>query len=264
MLIQRFVSVHTELEHLNEELEDRVARRTGELRDSLKEKDRILGIVAHDLKNPIGAIKVTTDLIQMDYNDNRMESIEEYLGIIYEAVHQSMENIEALLSMARLDEMDVSLNTEKVDLASFLNSFLSLYEVQAREKQITFTHQIPQEAMIVSINKSMFTRVIDNLLSNALKFTPANGKVNLQTSSSSDTIQISITDSGIGIPDTLQERVFQRFGPAGRPGTRNEKSTGLGLSIVKTIVEKHGGKVWLKSQEGIGSTFFVEIPSGAD
>lgn len=261
LLVQQFVSVHSGLEQLNARLEERVRSRTEELQASLRDKDRILGVVAHDLKNPVTAIKASSDILKLECKGAADDFAREVLGIIDEAVARSESNIDELLNMARLDDTTRPLFTEEVDLAEFLDVTCRAYKTRAHEKHIRFTHDVPPVPLMVRINKSMFTRVVDNLLSNAMKFTPEGGAVALTAQRTASGVRIVISDSGIGIPNALQAHVFERFGPASRPGTNKERSTGLGLSIVKGVVDRHGGTVQFESVEGKGTTFIVDVAS---
>ena len=113
---------------------------------------------------------------------------------------------------------------------------------------------------MVNINTDKFTRVIDNILTNALKFTPLGGKININISKSNTIALLKIEDNGIGIPLHLQALIFDKFTTAGRRGTSGEKSLGLGMSICKKIVALHQGKIWFESKDNTGTTFFIELP----
>ena len=114
--------------------------------------------------------------------------------------------------------------------------------------------------LFCSINKTKFSRVIDNLITNAIKFTPSNGSVVVAIQPDTRGVVLKFHDTGIGIPSSLKAGLFEPFTASGRTGTANEHSTGLGLSIAKKIVESHAGEIWFESEEGEGSTFFLRLP----
>jgi signal transduction histidine kinase len=261
LLARKFAAVYARLEELNEELDKKVRDRTAELQASNVQKDRIIGAVAHDLKNPIGAILLTTTLLERSGPQGTTGlSFAESTNLIKQACSQAMNTITTLLDQARARETGAALSAEKVELAAFARTSFNLYQVRAREKGLSLEFDKPKGPVFVRINKSSFTRVIDNILSNAIKFTPANGRVVLRVEPGIDRARLVVADTGIGIPPDIRESVFAPFTTAGRQGTGREASTGLGLSIARDIVEKHGGRIWFESEEGSGTTMYVEIP----
>lgn len=124
----------------------------------------------------------------------------------------------------------------------------------------TFQLFTNQKAIFFEIDEPKFMQAINNLLSNAIKFTPDGGVINLRLEERADKVLIQVEDNGIGVPDHLQEKIFEKFSKARRPGLKGEPSTGLGMSIIKTIIEWHGGRIWLESEENKGTTFFIELP----
>jgi signal transduction histidine kinase len=126
-------------------------------------------------------------------------------------------------------------------------------------RQICFT-KTPQP-VYAALNKERFNRVIDNLVSNAVKFTPQNGQINLELFPQNGQLQLQISDNGIGIPQNLQPFLFERFTKARRTGLQGEESTGLGLSITQQLVQKHGGSIVVKSSEKQGTAFQITLPT---
>ncbi len=227
---------------------------------TLKAKDRIIGIVAHDLKNPIGTIQGFMYLIRSELGGSISGEIKEYLDTSAQACENAMENIGELVEAAELDQAERKYETELIELKMFLQSMVRAYKAKAIEKKISLSLQSRHEMVHVNINKTKCTRMMDNLLSNAIKFSKENGKINVGLETKPDTAVTSVSDTGIGIPSELHELIFDKFTTAGRPGTKKETSTGLGLSIVKRIVEKHSGNIWFESRENIGTTFNIELP----
>jgi signal transduction histidine kinase len=260
LLAQKFVSVHNRMEDLNAVLEQRVDERTAELELSNRQKDKMISVIAHDLNNPITAINITTSLMEICTKNNEFKSLGEYTAIIKQACAQAMNTMADVLRQARTRETEAITVTATVDLVTFLGSLYRQYQVRAHEKGVNLVYNEAQAPVFVSVNTSGLTRVIDNLFSNALKFTPPNGRIVISAQAKQSNAIIMVQDTGIGIPDEIKGAVFQRFTSAGRQGTDHEASTGLGLSIARDIVEKHNGRIWFESTKGQGTTFHVELP----
>lgn len=137
-----------------------------------------------------------------------------------------------------------------------------LFSAKAIEYTIALTTELPDQAVWICADGRVLKQVIDNLLSNAIKFTPAEGSVTVRLSKQDDHITLSVQDSGIDIPLEMQSQLFKKFTKARRLGIHAEKTSGLGLSIVKKIIDMHRGKIYVTSQEHQGSTFTVELPVG--
>ncbi|WP_230145323.1 MULTISPECIES: sensor histidine kinase KdpD [unclassified Pedobacter] len=126
--------------------------------------------------------------------------------------------------------------------------------------QITFSCRSSKERIFAEIDEDKFMQVINNLISNSLKFTPKNGNIDVYLTESKKQILITVADNGIGIPKEYHATLFEKFTNARRNGLNGEQSTGLGMSIIKTIVEWHKGKIWFDSEENKGTKFYIELP----
>ncbi|OCX51647.1 hypothetical protein BEL04_16635 [Mucilaginibacter sp. PPCGB 2223] len=226
-----------------------------ELEVADKEKDRILRAVAHDLRNPIGGIASLTALMLMEEMDTEQK---ELLELIQSATNNSLELINEILEVTG----NTSLNTGKkqmVDINTLLSNSIELLRFKAAEKNQKIkleTLETPEELFI---NREKIWRVMSNLISNAIKFSPQGSDIYVKVINEGDNILISVTDHGIGIPDNIKNQVFNMFTQAKRAGTAGEPSFGLGLSISKQIVESHGGEIWFKSEPGNGTTFYIRL-----
>ena len=165
-----------------------------------------------------------------------------------------------LLDISLLESEDFLVQKESIELEEYLSTILSQFKRKAEEKNINLELDIRPDRLEARIDKHNFSRVIENLVTNALKFTEESGKVELNTYEEEDSIMIEVRDNGIGIPDKLKDYIFDKFSKARRLGTRGERTTGLGMSIVKMIVEKHLGQIWLESTEGVGTAFYISLP----
>jgi two-component system sensor histidine kinase VicK len=218
-------------------------------------KNDVLGMVAHDLRNPIAAIESISMIMQLDEID---EDTHDNLNMIKASCVKARSIINDLLEVARNDNSNV-LETDIIELNQLLKGFVNDWRAHHKIKNsiILVTSAIPVYARI---NTEKFHRVIDNLVSNAIKFSKENDKIELYIKPFEDEVAIEVTDHGLGIPPEILPHIFERFSKAGRKGVRGESSIGLGLSIVRQIIEKHKGKIEVDSEVMKGSTFRITLP----
>jgi signal transduction histidine kinase len=247
------------IEELNATLETKVAKRTEDLLLSNKEKDRILGVVAHDLNNKLVGVIGYLDIITDSAETISQAESQRFTNKALESSLSARDIVTDLLEYSK--QKSDTLTTEHVDIIDFIQSSIDCHTPKALDKKIELKITPVSEPIYCNVNRAKFSRVIDNLITNALKFTNSGGSIIVSVEKvASGGICISIRDSGIGIPDTLKEELFKPFSNAGRAGTAHEKSTGLGLSITKDIVDLHKGKLWFESSVGAGTTFFIWLP----
>ncbi|KAA9349476.1 tetratricopeptide repeat-containing sensor histidine kinase [Larkinella humicola] len=222
-----------------------------ELERSQQENARLMQIVAHDLRTPIGAISMAVDLLLED--QLRVHKPQYFLKMIKSSSANSLILIDNLLH----SNTTIS-KKEPVELQDFLASCVDMLELKAREKQQSI-HLEADEARIL-VDRQKMWRVISNLIANAIKFSSPESTITVRLKKRVHTVQISVQDRGIGIPASLKANIFDLFTVAKRPGTAGEKSFGMGLAISRQIVEAHQGKLWFESEENQGTTFYVELP----
>ena len=219
-------------------------------------KNQVLGMVAHDLRNPLAAVESTAMLMEMDEID---DDTRENLNIIKASCVKARGIITDLLEAARNDDLNVIEKTT-IDLNQFVRKIIDSWKIH-NETMNVFVFTSTYIPLNVEINKEKFHRVMDNLISNAMKFSKEHGKIEISLDKANGYAIIAIRDHGMGIPKEMIPQLFDRFSKAGRPGLRGEQSTGLGLNIVKQIVERHKGKIEVESVENEGTTFRVSIPA---
>ena len=212
------------------------------------QKGEILAFVAHDLRSPLNNIEMLSGFL-----------IEENLGsgeaeMILKSAKHAKEIIKDLLEVAKLDQSNLS--TEYIEIVPYLDSVIDKWKINSKRKIIL--NGIPN--LYVNIDVSKFERVMDNLISNGLKFSRENEAIEINLKHHGDKICIVVKDYGIGIPENMQELVFNQFSTAGRKGLNGENSIGLGLHISKKIIEQHHGKLLMKSKENEGTTFTILLP----
>ena len=227
-----------------------------EIKNSSREKDRILRTVAHDLRNPLGGIASLTSIMveETGYDTD----LQYQLKIIKDTSSDTLELINEILEATNTTSTD--LIKQLVEVNSLLNNSIELLRFKASEKHQEIVLDPLSSIEQLYINREMIWRVISNLISNAIKLSPVGETIQLKCVSESNNVQISVTDHGIGIPDEMKDKVFNMFTDAKRAGTIGEKSFGLGLSICKQIIEKHHGKIWFESKAGKGTTFYIRLP----
>jgi len=221
-----------------------------------EEKDRILHIVAHDLRSPIASIMMLSNVIKKSDNKEETDKVLQYM---HTACNNSLTLIAEILGAAESNnnENDVQ---ETIDVDKLVNDSVELLRVKASEKKQTFNLQLNGKEKFFIANREKINRVINNLLINAIKFSNDNKQITVTTSVKDKKVQIAVQDYGIGIPERLKDKVFERFTKAKRKGTMGEPTFGLGLSICKEITEYYNGSIWFESKENEGTTFYLEFP----
>ncbi len=223
------------------------------------EKDKFFSIIAHDLRGPLSAFVSATQIIAEEIQTMSIEDIREITLSMKTSATNIYSLLENLLEWSRLRRGVMDFAPEKFNLKKKVRECVEILSESARKKQIEVAISIPDELETFADNH-MFDTVIRNLVSNAIKFTPAGGKVSIVTCvKNSDSVEIRISDSGIGMSAELQSKLFLLNEKTSRKGTEGEPSTGLGLSLCKEFIEKNGGKIWVESEVGKGSTFFFTL-----
>lgn len=227
------------------------------LEASNREKDAILNVVAHDLRNPVGNVVFLADMMLMEGGSSMSQ--QEAFQMIRASASGALKLSDELLQVARNDKS--TLHKVSIDICELTRESIIELKYKALEKQQDLLCDTHGHPVLVNIDKEKIVRVIGNLVANAIKFTPQNGAVEVIVSNHIDTVQIKVKDNGIGIPANLLPNLFSIFSGARRKGTANEQSYGLGLSISRQIVEDHGGTLTVSSVEGQGSTFTITLPA---
>ncbi|RCH56123.1 hypothetical protein DJ568_05090 [Mucilaginibacter hurinus] len=231
-----------------------ISQKNIEIEKASNFKNEVLGMVAHDLRNPIGAVETIAMLMELDDVD---ENTQENLTMIKASCVKARSIINDLLEVARNE--NASFETQKTEVNMLLKSIVNTWRV-AKKLPNNIIFKSEQDPAYVFLNTEKFHRVIDNLVSNASKFSKETDPIEVLLSKEDNRIVIEVKDYGMGIPANMLPRIFDRFSAAGRAGIRGEQSTGLGLSIVHQIVEKHKGRIEVESEVGKGSVFRMYLP----
>ncbi len=221
-------------------------------------KDKFFTIIAHDLKSPISALRNIIELMVDSYDSFEKEDMVSILNQMNSSSKSVYNLLENLLLWARIQTGRIAFNPETVNLNYLINENINLLKLNLIEKSIKLTNSINQE-LFVNCDISMIQTVIRNLISNAIKFTPEKGNIDISFTEDSDFVTIEIKDSGVGMNYEVMKKIFRIDVNHTTLGTNNEKGTGLGLAICKDYVEMNGGKIWVKSNEGKGTSFFFNV-----
>jgi two-component system, OmpR family, sensor histidine kinase VicK len=232
-----------------------IREKNTEIENAANFKNQVLGMVAHDLRNPLAAVESAAMIMELDTFDTEMR---DNIDIIKASCVKARGIITDLLEAARNDDQS-TIETVKVDLNYFVRKIIDSWKIHNEARNQLIFNNYPEQ-LNVNINKEKFHRVMDNLISNAIKFSKENQKIEISLNHEKGFAIIWVRDNGMGIPQEMLPQLFDRFTKAGRPGVRGEQSTGLGLSIVKQIIERHKGKIEVDSVENMGSTFKISLP----
>jgi two-component system sensor histidine kinase VicK len=230
-----------------------------EIENASQVKNEILGIVAHDLRNPLAAIKTIAMMMELDKSMD--EDNQDNLQMIKASCDKATSIINDLLETVHNDignEFDV----EKTELNKFLLIVVDEW-LKNKSGHANVLYYGTKQPVYALINPEKMQRVMDNLISNAVKFSSEGDHIEISLKELNGEAHISIKDFGMGIPEVLLPFIFDRFSKASRKGRRGEESIGLGLSIVREIIRKHGGEIEVNSVEEVGTTFTIKLPQEA-
>ncbi len=223
------------------------------------DKDRLMQILAHDLRSPFNALLGFTQLMLSNLRDYSIEEIEQYLGIMQNAQQQSFDLLNDLLLWSKSQAGKLPYEPVKINFSEVCNEIISEKSFQAQQKKISIEHRF-DEPVYLNADGFMLKTILRNLISNAIHFTHENGKVILHAEKNHTKATIVISDNGVGISDENKKKLWSFDGARSSKGTNNEKGTGFGLAICKELVEKHGGSIWVESKVGEGSDFKFTMP----
>lgn len=223
-------------------------------------KNAILDILSHDLVSPIGNIQTTAQLLLKHTEPAGDALVNKMLTLIKDNSERSVKMIRDLINKEVLESSEVPLIMQRTDIIQRITEVIEQYKrsYHTIKQQVQLVSTM--NSLYVTIDESKFMQVVNNLLSNALKFTRDTDEIKVIVEDQGTTLLIKVADTGIGIQEEMQPFIFDKFTKARRPGIHGEPTTGLGLSIIKTIVEWHKGNIWFESKEEKGTTFYVEIP----
>ena len=270
------VILYEEIQRANARLEERVAERTQDLttanrrlaaqwarlRQANSFKSEILGTVAHDLKNPLGVILGRTEILKelIAGADMLDDNAQAQIAYIRDAANRLTEMVDDLVADAMADALDITIRREPVDISDLVQEVADTNRPLATRKEQTITVSAPQHHTAMC-DSERIREAIDNLVSNAIKYSPIGGPIDIMVTQEGDNIIVQVRDQGAGLSPEDISRLFGRFQRLSAKPTAGETSTGLGLSIVKRIVDLHGGRITVESAgPATGATFKMQLP----
>lgn len=246
-----------ELARLNAQLAESERR----LKDLNISKDKLFSIIAHDLKGPFQPLLGLSDILLEEFDDLDSEEKARFIKEINNTLKNQYKLVENLLDWSRLQTGRMIYSPEKINLLETVESNFAMFRPKSVSKNITLINHVSQNIFVFA-DVYMLQSIIQNLISNAIKFTNGDGTITVLAEEDANIVKISIIDTGIGISKPDLEKIFRIDMHHTTLGTEDEKGTGLGLIICKELVEKNGGEIWIESEINKGSKFFVTLPKG--
>lgn len=240
-------------------IENRLVKNESRLRELNLTKDKLFSIIAHDLKSPFNAILGFSELMAEAVEQKNLDQIVHFSEVIRNSSNRAMTLLLNLLDWSRSQRGIIPFEPEPIELFMVIMESIKLHHEAATKKSIVIQNRVPHNVTLVA-DRAMISTITRNLISNAIKFTNAGGKILISAGLTREEITISVTDNGIGIDKTDLDRLFRIDQGLTKLGTEREPGTGLGLILCKEFVEKHGGRIWVESSPGSGSAFRFTIP----
>lgn len=246
--------------HKNYTLErQRAEENAAQLQELNATKDKLFSIIAHDLRSPFNNILGFSELLLENKNDNKVAKSEKYLGIINSSANNTLILLDNLLNWAQSQTGKISFNPKKIIFSNIILEIIKLKKSIAKAKNISLNYSSSDEIEVYA-DENVLKTILRNLISNAIKFTNSNGKIDVTALQNDNFIEIAVSDNGVGMNDETRKKLFDISTNITTKGTANEKGSGLGLILCKEFIEKHGGKIWIESEEGRGSIFKFTLP----
>jgi len=235
-----------------------ITKQTKELQQLNIDKDRFISILAHDLKNPLSGFLGILNILNSNFKDLASDKIEKMLNMLFLTAEQTLNLLDDLLCWAKAQNGNIPFKPIEINLYNVGNEVLKNIINSSNTKNISISNLIPSEIKIFA-DINMLKTILRNLISNAIKFTNKDGKIEINSNFDNDFVIIWVKDSGIGIDEVNKTNLFNISKLKSTIGTAEEKGNGLGLLLCKEYIEKHGGKIWVESELGKGTTFYFSI-----
>jgi two-component system, OmpR family, sensor histidine kinase VicK len=227
-----------------------------------RERREFVANVSHELRTPLTTMKSYLEaLAEGAWQDKAIAP--RFIEVVQTETERMIRLVNDLLQLSKLDSKDYKLNKSWVNFSEYFHKVIDRFEL-TKSENITFVRKIPKEAIFIEIDKDKITQVLDNIISNAIKYSPQGGKITFRVRELADEIIVSVSDEGVGIPKADLAKVFERFYRVDKARSRKLGGTGLGLAIAKEVVIAHGGTIWAESKEHKGTTIFFTLPLERD
>ncbi|MBC7923617.1 MAG: PAS domain-containing sensor histidine kinase [Ferruginibacter sp.] len=264
ILVKAYLVMHQQERHsiagFADDITDQKESEVNLMKFNIK-KNGTLDMLSHDLGGPLGMIQNLTAALEERTRPYADEDLNRLTSLITDSCRRSGNLINDLLNQEFLESAEVQMSWERVELVSRVESFLEAYRAFETYGKRVFEVTASSPEVFAVVDAMKLTQIFGNLISNAVKFTRDDGRVTIRLDARGPWVVIAVADDGIGIPSHLQPFLFDRFTKARRPGVRGEQTMGLGMSLIKRVVDLHRGRIRFESEENRGTTFYVEIPA---
>jgi signal transduction histidine kinase len=264
---ERDSAFYDELSRLNNELANiqrELAKKNSELARLNEQKNQFLGIAAHDLRNPLNVIAAYSDFLLETASPVLSPQQLGFVAAIQSSSEFMLSLVNNLLDISKIEAGKLELDVTDADLAAIIEHNVSLNRALAKRRGIELLLHLEKDIPRLSLDVPKIEQVLNNLISNAIKFSPTGGHVRINVERRDEEVLISVEDEGPGVPAAELDRLFQPFEKSSVKSAGGEGHTGLGLVIVKKIVQRHGGRIWVESEAGKGAKFYVSLPLAFD
>lgn len=263
---EKLIRINDDLFSLNQDLEKRVFERTcelenlnHELKDLNLSKDKFLSVISHDLRNPLTALMISSDKLSRETENSIFNDIQPLTKIIHRTSHKILQQLNELVDWAQKQSEKTIFNSEKLYLVRGVDESFELLKANALQKNIVLENKVAFD-IYVNADTLMLRSILQNLVTNAIKYTPQGGLVTVSAQCIDKMVEVCITDTGIGMEANIIENLFTNSNSSSVSGTNNEKGSGLGLILVKDFVTQHGGTIRVESETGKGTSIIFTVP----
>jgi two-component system sensor histidine kinase VicK len=222
------------------------------------ERKEFVANVSHELRTPLTTMRSYLEALTDGALKNE-KLADKFLGVVREETERMIRLVNDLLNLSKLENGSGTINLHWINFGKFFNKIIDRFEM-TKDRQVTFKREIPETPILVEIDPDKINQVIDNIISNALKYSPEGGQISFKVQVLEKSIEVSIRDQGMGIPKGNVEKIFQRFYRVDKARSRKLGGTGLGLAIAKQIITSHQGNIFARSIEGVGTTIIFSLP----
>lgn len=239
--------------------EDAINKYVKELEELNTHKENILAIVSHDLRSPLGAIIEITDYLRSDMDQMSQEEVRQMLDMLYQASTEELDMLDYLLEWARVKYASEAFTPHIMNLRQKVTKVFEKFHNMAEASSLMLINEVPEEITVYA-DKNMLISIIQNLVSNAIKYTPPGGRITVSATKEEGHIMVMVKDTGIGMSKEKLEKLFKPQLKTLSQARKEDKGAGIGLLLVKGFVERNDGQIWVESEEGQGTTFFFTLP----
>jgi PAS domain S-box-containing protein len=224
-------------------------------------KSEFISLASHQLRTPLSSIKTYSHMLLEGFMGDLNNDQKQALESVVDASDRMNQLTDTLLNITRIEAGSMTISKNKVDINLIAQKIIREQIIEAEAKKITIIFKTPKKSILVNTDQFIIKEILTNLLSNAIKYTPVNGEITVQIKPKNDEIICSVTDTGIGIPESSHDQIFNKFFRAPNVVNRDTTGTGLGLYLIKSLADRINIPIWFESKEGNGSTFCFSLPA---